>query len=150
MKVESCVVMIILSVLGIWDFKSRKLPIGWLGLLGLCSIVDGGMTIYRSCILQGDVVSSVRNIVLGCMIGMGIILIQKGCPRQIGSGDGIVIGFIGMGEGYQMCLKVLICAVGMSFLTALILLTCRIGTRETRLPFVSFLAISLWMLQWRR
>lgn len=77
--------------------------------------------------------------VFGIMIGILFIVISYASRGQIGMGDGIVIGILGLLLGWKQTLAITFAALILCFcITGLLLLARRI-TRSCKMPFIPYL-----------
>jgi len=136
------ITMLILSylvILGIKDWKDRKIPIQWL-LVG--AMLLGGIGLWKC--LSGEM--NRWEMLLGVMPGIFLLVIAW-VTRKAGVADGLVLMELGMCLGYRESL--LLFGLGLSLLSvvSVILLLLRKVKKDTRMPYLSFLAIVFLLRQ---
>ena len=118
------------------DIRRRQVP-AWMLLLGTAAAVvvlvsegwSGGLSVWRIC----------KAVIPGI-----VLLVIAGLTGRAGYADGIVLLLLGLLAGYEICLTA---SLGGLFLIALcsgVLLALRKVKRDTRMPFLPFLAVG-WL-----
>jgi len=90
---------------------------------------------------------SLFSMFLGISVGLGVILLGKLMKDGIGTGDGAVLGSIGILIGGKMSLLVFIIAITISAAVVIVLLTFKKVKMKQELPFVPYILCAyVWML----
>lgn len=126
-----------LIVLGIMDFWKRKVPVL---LLLAGGIVFSGMGIKR-CI-QGEMLW--QECVWGMIPGM-VLLLVAGITKKAGYGDGIVLVQMGIYLGCERVLLLFCFSLLLLSGSCMVLLLLRKVNKNTRMPYLSFLAITYFV-----
>lgn len=123
--------------MSIMDTRSRKVPAWmlWIGTAAAVGVllyegINGGLNGWQEC----------RALLPGA-----IMLAVAYATGKAGPADGIILMLLGVLMGYEDCVAV---SLGGLFLIALfsaVLLTLRRVKKDTRIPFVPFLAVS-WLI----
>lgn len=123
--------------MSIMDTRSRKVPVWmlWIGTAAAVGVllyegINGGLNGWQEC----------RALLPGA-----IMLAVAYATGKAGPADGIILMLLGVLMGYEDCVAV---SLGGLFLIALfsaVLLTLRRVKKDTRIPFVPFLAVS-WLI----
>lgn len=122
-----------LSVMGIVDIRYRKIPL-WLLGMGAPAAAAAMIGRWRECGLH-------TGGLLGACVP-GIILLLAGAAKKAGYGDGLTLLLLGlMNEGTEMMKLFLVSLLVMS-LPALVLLALHRVKKDTRLPYLPFLALA--------
>lgn len=85
---------------------------------------------------------------MGVLPGAGMLLLAK-CSHKAGYGDGIVLMQLGFGLGYrQLLLLFSVSLLLLSGISVLLLLLKKVG-RNTRMPYLTFLALTyvVWCIR---
>ena len=82
---------------------------------------------------------SLFSMFLGISVGLGVILLGKLMKDGIGTGDGAVLGSIGILIGGKMSLLVFIIAITISAAVVIVLLTFKKVKMKQELPFVPYI-----------
>lgn len=82
-----------------------------------------------------------KSRVLGLAVGVILIGISYITKGQVGMGDGVVIGIIGLCFGIQITVQVFMYGLFISAIAAIIILGCKRGSRKTTMPFIPFLLL---------
>ena len=81
------------------------------------------------------------NALGGAAVGLCIVGISIASRGQIGRGDGMVLGAIGLLLGFRGCLAVVCLASWIMAIISAILLILKKGNRHTKLPFLPALFV---------
>ncbi len=128
--------MIWLLSISVSDIRKRSVPV-WM-------LAPGGVLAGIMFVSQQGAAGDVPGILPGILPGV-ILLVTAFITKKAGYGDGIVMLFLGiMSEGGE---SLLIFAAGLCFAAvfSLILLGLRKAGRNTRIPFLPFLAAA-WLI----
>lgn len=132
--------LIYLGILGIKDCKDREIPMWWL-LAGLFLFV--GFGIYRS--LQGEMVWP--DMLVGMLPGIMLLVLAR-LSGKAGFADGIVLTEMGLYLGYRESVFVFCCSVVLLAVFSVMLLFLKKVHRNTRMPYLPFLAVVCLLRQW--
>lgn len=132
-------ILIYLIILGIKDAKDRKIPLTWL-MVG--AIFLGGIGV-RNCVL-GEM--NWWEMLLGVIPGVFLLAVAW-LTGKAGYADGLVLMELGLCLGYRESLFLF--GLGLSFLSivSVMLLLLRKVKKDTRMPYLSFLAIVFLLRQ---
>ncbi|MBE5874473.1 MAG: hypothetical protein E7287_08715 [Lachnospiraceae bacterium] len=127
--IKGGLIIVYLLILSVFDGKEKAVPIILLvpGVLGAI-----GFMIYQG--VQGEAI----DCALGLTPGVVLLLVAV-VTKKAGMADGIILGIIGVLEGYQA--GMLIWGISMcAMLIAVVVLLCfkRVG-RDTEVPYIPFL-----------
>jgi len=122
------------SVLGIWDYKKRSVPV----LL----LIVGGVLMFGICIIRcvgGQL--SYMEILLGVLPGM-FTLFLAWITGKVGYADGIVLVQLGFCLGYRRGMLLFCVSMMLLSLFCLILICLKKIGKNTKIPYFPFLALS--------
>ncbi len=122
-----------LIVSGIMDLKTRRIPV-WMLILG------GILAAWTVCCQNSGYPQAMAGLLPGALL-----LFLGFVTQKAGYGDGIVLCCLGMALGGERSLLLLGVSLFLAALCALILLAMRRVGRNSRLPFVPFLAAA-WLI----
>lgn len=131
-KIADIVVLFVLGLCGISDWKKKTIPLIWILLLGAVILI--------SVLICRDV--GVRLRVSGGLLGGLFLLISKYTREAIGYGDSLLILLLGIYLGGLRVLEVLFWATTFAAITSVFCLWRRRWKRNATLPFVPFLSIA--------
>lgn len=131
-KIADIVVLFVLGLCGISDWKKKTIPLIWILLLGAVILI--------SVLICRDV--GVRLRVSGGLLGGLFLLISKYTREAIGYGDSLLILLLGIYLGGLRVLEVLFWATTFAAITSVFFLWRRRWKRNATLPFVPFLSIA--------
>ena len=134
---KKLIIFIWLSVMSICDFKKKTVPVL---MLYIGAILAGGFCLYKGIIGEGNLWELMKALFPGALL-----LVLAKATGKAGSADGIVLMALGALEGYEKCMYICLLGLMLAALTAGILLICRKAGRDTKIPFVPFLAVG-WVL----
>lgn len=121
----------------ILDIRSRKIPVWMLVLGGIAAV----LTALCRC---GFTLEEYVEMIKGCIPGV-ILLLMAAVTGKAGTADGIVLIFLGICAGGKVCLAVFMLSLLLiSLFSGVSLALHRVG-RNTRLPYLPFLAVA-WLL----
>lgn len=124
---------------------------GWtIIFLCICAITDiYERKVYTAfCIANGIVIGSIHffmrdigfiNFALGLFLGICFLVITFLTRGAVGSGDGIVIGIVGMAIGFIETIEVLCWSLLLSVIVAIIGIISKKVNWKSKLPFVPFI-----------
>lgn len=138
---KSIIMSSYLMCMAVMDLKEKKLP-GFFLVVG--SIMAFLVNIF-SLLHTNDIGWEVISFCLKVLPGTCIIVIAK-LTNKIGVGDGWLLLIIGMVTGYKTCMFILGISLFLSSLFSAVMLIFRRANRNTRFPYVPFLAVSYFLL----
>lgn len=121
----------------ILDIRSRRIPVWMLALGGAAAV----LTALCKC---GFTLTEYMEMIKGCIPGV-ILLLMAVITGKAGTADGVVLIFLGICAGGRVCLTVFMLSLLLISLFSGILLAFRRVGRNTRLPYLPFLAVA-WLL----
>lgn len=131
------------------DIISTVLLIAWLGIcswqdlknksISIQIIVGGFILLFIMSIYLNQV--SITSRIAGGAIGMVLIGVNAFTRGQVGIGDGIIIGVIGICFGFTLNVSILLVSLFLSALLSIILLVFKKVDRKQTIPFVPFILI---------
>lgn len=127
---------IIVCVCGILDIRNREIPFK--------AVVIGGVIGCGSCffqISQGSL--SFGEMGLALLPGGFLLFLSLVSGEKVGYGDGLLLAVIGLFSGFYRCMFILCISLLLLSITALVLLVLHKVHRNSRLPFVPFLAAGM-------
>ncbi len=130
-----------LLVLSIYDIRTRKIPVLWLGIGGVAALVNFVcLCLYLPLLeLWPEVIKS---------WGPGILMLAVGkLSGKIGSGDGSVLLVTGSILGSVKITKVFAGSLLLAAVTAAALLMLRKVRKNDKIPFMPFLTVSVILLE---
>ena len=125
-----------LIILSIYDIRTRQIPVVWLAIGGMAAFVN----MMYLCLCQPSL-EIVVEIWKSCLPGI-VMLIAARFSGKIGGGDGCVLLVAGSILGSVKIMAVFAGSLMLVAVTAAILLVFRKVSKNDKLPFVPFLAIS--------
>lgn len=134
---KDVLIVVWLIMLSFCDIRKKSVPV-WLLLLG--AALAGGIAVWGEAWEETRILSILRALIPGALL----FFLAAGTGKA-GCADGIVLMVLGIVEGYQGCL--IIC-MGSLFLAALfsgVLLLAKRVRRNTKIPFVPFMAAG-WLM----
>lgn len=131
---------IYLSILSTWDVKRRELP-SFLLVCGGIAVVLYRITVSVICGPSSEQLKAWVVALLGALPGL-LLTVLSCYTDKIGRGDGLVLMIVGACENCTLA-AILIC-MACIFLTVVsfILMLFRKVTRNTRMPFIPFVALA--------
>lgn len=109
------------------DIKTLKINVLYLAISTIpliCFILAGGNSV------------SWQDRILGIAIGGVFIIVSLISREAVGMGDGLVIAWTGMAVGGMSCVGIMAIALGLCFVTAVIL---SIRKSKAKIPFIPFI-----------
>lgn len=128
------VILLYLGVLGMWDYKKRRVPILLLIMGGVLMV---GMGIFRC--LAGEL--SYAEIMLGLLPGF-FMLFLAWMTERVGYADGIVLVQLGFCLGYRRGTILFCVSMLLLSLCCMVLICVKKVGRNTKVPYFPFLACS--------
>ena len=129
--ISKCVVMVVLSILSLMDYKIRKVP---RDVLISCML---GAVIYRLIFVRIDW----RLSLAGAMVGAIFVMISKLTKEAIGYGDSFAIIILGIYLGIWGLLEVLVSAFLVLGVIGLFTFVLQKKRGNWSLPFFPFLTV---------
>lgn len=130
-QVTYVIVGILLLVMSIQDIKKREISNRYIAILAMVCIC-GGLFFEQ---LSG------MDILSGCSIGLCLVGISVLTQEQIGIGDGLVVGALGLLMGGIKTITLLSIASLLMAALSIILIMFRRGTRKMKLPFLPAISV---------
>ncbi len=135
-------IMVYLVPLGIWDYQKRKVPIGWLVTGQICLCCIG----INRCVKGNFWWTLCIEMLPGIIPGV-LLLLLAWCSGKAGYADGIALAGLGMCLGYQETFFLFgfslfllsLCSIGLLFLKKV--------HKNTKMPYLSFLALTYLIKQ---
>ena len=129
---KTMVIMIFLILSTLLDLRKKEVNIS------LCIIFALVGLIYEIFISKTDILS----IILGIIPGIFLMLTSIVTNEEIGKGDAVILGIIGIFLGLKKSILVLIYALFMTVIIGGILLLIRKKNKKYKIPFVPFILFS--------
>lgn len=126
----------IVCACAISDIRKREIPFK---MVVIGSVIGCGNCFWQ--ISEGNLL--VGEMGLALLPGCFFLLISLVSGEKVGYGDGLLLAVIGLFTGFYRCLLVLCISLLLLSITALALLTLHKVHRNSRLPFVPFLAAGM-------
>lgn len=130
-QVTYVIVGILLLVMSIQDIKKREISNRYIVILAMVCICGG---LFFEQLSGMDVLS-------GCSIGLCLVGISVLTQEQIGIGDGLVVGALGLLMGGIKTITLLSIASLLMAALSIILIMFRRGTRKMKLPFLPAISV---------
>ncbi len=130
------IAFIIVCICAVNDVKKKEIPLPGI-VLG--SIVGLGIDLWQ--IANGNL--SFAETGLAVLPGCFLLLISFITGESIGYGDGLLLAVIGLFTGFNRCMIILCISLALISISSLALLCMQKVTRNSRLPFVPFLALGM-------
>lgn len=130
---------VLLLIGSVYDWKYCNLPV-WILVAGGAGGVSG---------ILYDMFCEKRSLVevgLALLPGMGAILLAYATHEQIGYGDGLFLLCIGGCLGKERTMMVVMAALSGACVVSILLLVCRKAGKNSRIPFVPFLALGCMLV----
>lgn len=129
-----------LSALSILDIRKRNVPVWLLAAGGIMAVV---VTVYRQNV--SCEYTRTGHGLIGMAMLPGILLLATAfATKKAGYGDGIVLMILGVLAGGEKCLLIFAISLFLGAFVSLILLVFRKVKRDTKIPFLPFLAVG-WL-----
>lgn len=127
------VILIYLSILGVWDYRQRKVPV-WLLATGAAAALGAG--IYR-CV-QGEL--GWMEPLFGVIPGVFLLLMAR-FSGKAGYADGLVLTELGICLGYREVTLLFGFSLLLLSVCSIVLLLLRRVHKNSKMPYLSFLAV---------
>ncbi len=127
------IILIYLLILGVWDYRKRKVPL-WLLIIGGAAAVGAG--IYR-CI-EGEL--QWTELMFGAIPGVCLLLAAR-MTGKAGYADGLVLTQLGICLEYREVILLFAFSLLLLSVCSIVLLLFRKVHKNTKMPYLSFLAI---------
>lgn len=125
-KILIIVTGVLLFVAGVADIKKKQVS---RSLIFVLVVICLGTMFFKGF-------SEIYDTIGGFTIGICIVGISVVSHEQIGRGDGFVIAALGILLGFRSCLMTVCVASLIMCFVAVLVLVCKKGGRNTRLPFL--------------
>lgn len=139
-ETENLIVMgigfIIVCICAIFDIRKREIPFK--------AVIIGGVIGCGNCFLQiseGNLLAGEMGLAL--LPGCFFLFLSLVSGEKVGYGDGLLLAVVGLFIGFYRCLLILCISLLLLSVTALVLLVFHKVHRNSRLPFVPFLAAGM-------
>lgn len=130
--VECFIKVLVVSYLSYQTFEDiRKKSVSLISIF-IFSIISA---VINVCLTN----TSLLNMFLGVLVGLGVILIGRLMKDGIGIGDGAVLSSIGILIGGEICLLVFIIAITISAVIGTVLLILKKVKMKQELPFIPYI-----------
>jgi leader peptidase (prepilin peptidase)/N-methyltransferase len=135
-RMKKIIILLYLVVLGIFDWKEQKVPVG---LLCGGAVAALGLNIY-TCVMDFSdwkwvAASALLGVVPGCLM-----LAVAYASHKAGCGDGMALINVGLLTNYGTCLALLCFSMLLMTFFSIGMLVLRRAGRNTTLPYLPFLA----------
>lgn len=127
------VILIYLTVLGVWDCQERKVPLGLLIIGGAAAFSAG---IYRCT--QGQLWW--MESLFGVIPGVFLLLVAR-LSGKAGYADGLVLIELGVCMGFREAILLFGFSLLLLSVCSMVLLLLRKVHKNTKMPYLSFLAV---------
>ncbi|MBO5210160.1 MAG: prepilin peptidase [Lachnospiraceae bacterium] len=140
MSIEKNIVMgiafTIVCICAVYDVKKKEIPLQGI-VLG--SIAGIGIDLWQITVGNLSFVETGLAVLPGCFL----LLISFLTREKVGYGDGLLLVIIGLFTGFYRCMIILCISLILISISSLALLCMRKVTRNSRLPFVPFMALGM-------
>ncbi|MDE5589232.1 MAG: hypothetical protein K2J60_08855 [Acetatifactor sp.] len=123
--------------MSIMDTRSKRVPVWmlWIGTVAAIGVllydgINGGLNGWQEC----------RALLPGV-----ILLAVAYATGKAGTADGVILMLLGVFMGYEDCVAASLGGLFLIALFSVVLLTLRRVKKDTRIPFVPFLAVG-WLI----
>lgn len=123
------VTLVMLLICTISDVKSRKIPV--------CVITAGAVGTVFCTLIQPEM--TLGKMLSGMMPGIIMLIISIVTDEQIGIGDSLIFCVLGIGHGFVAGIAVLGISLGMTAVTAVVLLCLKKVGKRDQIAFVPFI-----------
>lgn len=113
------------------DMKKKKIPVALIGI--------GCLAILAYSFLAGEI--TIWSRVAGLSLGVILLILNPVTGGQIGIGDGLIVGIIGAGLGFNRLAFILAYGLLGSAVFSIGLIIFRKADRKVTIPFVPFLLL---------
>ena len=136
MPIENNVIMGIACICAVFDMKKKEIPLAFICLGSMAGV---GISLWQ--ITEGYF--SFREMGLAVLPGCFLLLTSFVSRENVGYGDGLLLIVIGLFTGFYRCMIILCISLLLISVSALALLAVRKVSRNSRLPFMPFLAAGM-------
>ena len=133
------VIMAYLTLLSVFDKKEKAVPVRLLFLGGIGCIVMASYEVFVEKM-------GFMWLILGLLPGIFFLLVAW-LTKKAGYADGIVLLFLGAVYGYRESVLVLGVSLFLAALLSVVLLIMHKVQRNTKLPYIPFLAVAFLIEQ---
>lgn len=130
-QVTYMIVGILLLVMSIQDIKRCEISNSYIVILAMVCVCSGAFFEQLSWM----------ELLSGCSIGLCLVGISVLTKEQIGIGDGLVVGALGLLMGGIKTITLLSIASLIMAAVSIILIMFRRGTRKMKLPFLPVISV---------
>lgn len=123
------VTLVMLLICAISDVKNKRIPV--------CVIMAGAVGTVLCALIQPGI--TLGKMLSGMMLGIIMIIISIVTDEQIGIGDSLIFGVLGIGHGFGAGIAVLGISLGLTAVTAVILLCLKKVGKRDQIAFVPFI-----------
>lgn len=134
---ENIIVFIFLSVGAVWDIKKRTVPVKYLIVWGIVSLLY--LCVMSLIYKDGELFIQAF---WGVFPGIVCLFLAYISGEQIGYGDGLVLVLTGVLLGLDRVLFIVLVALSLLTCLSVALLVMRKAKRKTVIPFLPFLLLS--------
>lgn len=134
---EALFIFVFLMMMSICDIRSRRVPLPWLTAASFVVCVYTGIRFF-----SGEVMN--WTYAAGLLPGVFFLLAAWGTGK-IGYGDGWILLLLGLMVGYRQCIAVFLLSLLLISGISIILLAAGRVKRNSRLPYIPFLAAAFLM-----
>ena len=121
-----------LLILSIYDIREKKVPVSLLAAGGI-----GGLAVIGYGCIMGE--NHLWHQVLGILPGVFLVIVAW-ITKKAGYADGILLGILGIIEGYRVgCLVLCFSLLILSGASIILLFLHKVG-RQTQIPYIPFLS----------
>ncbi len=137
---ENLVIMgigfMIVCICGVSDMRKRTIPLAAVVLGGLLGL---GIDVWQMS--KGNI--SFGEVGLAVLPGCFFLLVSFLSREKVGYGDGLLLVVVGLFTGFYRCMVMVSIGLLLLSVTALVLLVLHKVHRNSKLPFVPFLAAGM-------
>lgn len=129
-------VFVFLCICAVFDIRKKEIPFAS-AVSGMAAA--GVLTLWRI----GNGTASAAEIILSLLPGAFFLLVSRCTKEKVGYGDGLLLLITGLAVGFYQCFFGLCISLLLSAFFAAFLLILRKAEKESRIPFVPFLAAGM-------
>ncbi|MBQ6806943.1 MAG: prepilin peptidase [Lachnospiraceae bacterium] len=135
------IAFIIVCICAIYDVKKKEIPFVGIILGGFMGVA---INLWQ---IAGGYLSFVE-IGLAVLPGCFFLLVGFVTGQKVGYGDGLLLVVIGLFTGFNRCALILCISLVLLSVSALVLLCIRKVGKNSKIPFVPFLAVGMGVGFW--
>lgn len=125
-----------LCLCAVFDLKKKEIP---LILIGIGIMGGAGLNAW----LLWEGMLSIEEIGISLLPGIFFVLASWGTKEKIGYGDGLILFITGLFAGFYKCFLGVCIGLVFSAVFAVLLLIIHKAKKDSRIPFVPFLAMGM-------